>query len=270
MTLTKALPPAAPLPFLDPSLVSLPPVLIHLSELHGAATHLAVVAIPVYLLVLLGRWAGFEGPALATVQPWVEAAAVVGVALAGLTGLLVWGQAKTTLRGSSYTLSSVHFWLGIGLSAVVVVSAGWQHWHRRQGRKHTYRAFVPAAVVAVLAVAAQGYIGGRMTYQHAVGVFNGGQLSQSATGAQQLEVALARGTAPATAGRQAFSADGLGCALCHGDHAQGLRGPPLAGGVDLADFRGVHQHGLFPPAIVSDRAFAAVDAWLRTLPRRQR
>jgi len=30
----------------------------HLSELHGAATHLAVVAVPVYLLILLVRRSG--------------------------------------------------------------------------------------------------------------------------------------------------------------------------------------------------------------------
>ena len=155
---------------------------------------------------------------------------MVGVLLAGLTGLLVWGQAKTGLRGNAYTLSSVHFWLGIALSAVVVVSAGWQHYHRRQGRTHTYRAFVPAAVIAVLAVALQGYLGGRMTYQHAVGVFDGGQLAQSAAGAKQLDVALANGTSPAVAGRQAFGASGLGCACAMATRRRGCgdRGSPAA------------------------------------------
>jgi mono/diheme cytochrome c family protein len=240
---------------------------IHLSELHGAATHLAVVAIPVYLLVLLARWAAMGGETMRKVQPWVETAAAAGVVLAGVTGLLVWGQAQTTLRGSAFRLGTLHFWLGIGLSVVVVVSVGWQHWHRRQGRRHTYRAFVAPAVVAVAAVLVQGYVGGRMTYQHAVGIFDGGQLSASAAGAKRLEVALASGVAPATAGKQAFSAQGLGCARCHGELAQGERGPRLAGGVELGEFRGVHGHGLFPPAIVSDRDFQAIDAWLRTLPR---
>jgi hypothetical protein len=43
------------------------------------------------------------------------------------------------------------------------------------------------------------------------------------------------------------------------------RGPSLAGGRELADFRRVHGHGLFPAAAVSDRDFAAIDAWLKTL-----
>jgi mono/diheme cytochrome c family protein len=36
----------------------------------------------------------------------------------------------------------------------------------------------------------------------------------------------------AAAGRRAFAPTGLGCASCHGDLAQGDRGPSLAGGED--------------------------------------
>ena len=79
-----------------------------------------------------------------------------------------------------------------------------------------------------------------------------------------LHVALARDD-PVHAGGQAFSAQGLGCARCHGDRAEGLRAPGLAGGSDLPEFRRVHQHGLFPQQVVTDRDFAAIDAWLRTL-----
>jgi mono/diheme cytochrome c family protein len=68
------------------------------------------------------------------------------------------------------------------------------------------------------------------------------------------------------AGKQAFSTDGLGCASCHGDLAQGLRGPRLSGGVELEEFRGVHAHGLFPPSVVTNKDFAAINAWLKTLP----
>jgi mono/diheme cytochrome c family protein len=69
------------------------------------------------------------------------------------------------------------------------------------------------------------------------------------------------------AGREAFSASGLGCALCHGDRAQGLRGPRLAGGAELADFRRVHGHLLFPRGVIGDREFAVIDAYLRSLGR---
>jgi mono/diheme cytochrome c family protein len=232
----------------------------HLSELHGAATHLAVVAVPVYLLILLVRRSGRGGAPLAAAEPWV-----VG-ALAGLTGLLVWGQSKTELRGNSGRLGTVHFWLGIGLALVVVAVAAWRF--RRAGtNRHTHGLeLVAGGLLALAAVLTQGYIGGRMTYEHGVGIDAGGQLAQTATGTAQLEVALAKGTPPAQAGRQAFSTDGLGCASCHGDQAQGQRGPRLAGGVKLEDFRHVHAAGLFPPQVVKDADFQAIDAWLKTLP----
>jgi hypothetical protein len=33
----------------------------------------------------------------------------------------------------------------------------------------------------------------------------------------------------------------------------------------VEEFRRVHAHGLFPAAVVSDRDFAAIDAYLQTL-----
>jgi mono/diheme cytochrome c family protein len=109
-----------------------------------------------------------------------------------------------------------------------------------------------------------------MTYDDGVGVYDGGQMAQTAAGVAQLDAALAKGTDQVVAGRMAFSAQGLGCARCHGDLAQGLRGPSLAGGREVGDFRRVHGHGLFPVRAVSDQDFAAIDAWLRTLRPRSR
>jgi uncharacterized membrane protein len=201
------------------------------------------------------------------VEPWVVGAAVAGVGLAGITGLLVWGQAQTTLRGSSFRIGTIHLWLGIALAVTIVVIAAWRR-VRVAADRHTHGPeLIAGGVLALAAVLTQGYIGGRMTYNHGVGVDSAGQYAQSASGAARLDVALARGTDPAKAGSRAFSVSGLGCASCHGDRAQGLRGPRLAGGVELGDFRHVHAHGLFPPSVVTDADFAAIDAWLRTLPR---
>jgi hypothetical protein len=80
----------------------------HLSELHGATTHLAVVAIPVFALLHLVRRAGRGGPSLPAAEAWALGAALVGVAASGLTGLLVWGQAQTTLRGSHFRVGTAH------------------------------------------------------------------------------------------------------------------------------------------------------------------
>jgi len=237
----------------------------HLSELHGAATHLAVVAVPVYLIILLVRRAGFGGLHLTAVEPWVVGAAVVGVLLGGITGLLVWGQAQTMLRGTSFRIGTVHFWLGIATTLLVLILAGWRRF-RVASDRHTHSVeLVGGGVIALAAVLAQGYLGGRMTYNHGVGVYDAGVFAQTATGKEKLDVALATGKPQVAAGRLAFSASGLGCALCHGDRAQGLRGPRLAGGAELADFRHVHGHLLFPQRVIDDREFAAIDAYLKTL-----
>jgi uncharacterized membrane protein len=237
----------------------------HLSELHGAATHLAVVAVPVYLLILLVRRADRGGTAIVAAEPWVVGASVVGVILAGITGLLVWGQAQTMLRGNSFRIGTAHFWLGIATTLLVLVLAGWRRF-RVASERHTHSIeLVGGGVVALLAVLAQGYLGGRMTYNHGVGVYDAGVFAQTATGVSKLRVDLANGKSPVAAGRRAFSATGLGCALCHGDHAQGLRGPRLAGGVELQDFRHVHGHGLFPQRVISDHDFAVINAYLKTL-----
>jgi mono/diheme cytochrome c family protein len=239
----------------------------HLSELHGAATHLAVVAIPVFAILHFVRRAGRGGVAVVEAEPWALAASLIGIAASGLTGLLVWGQAQTMLRGSHFGLGSLHFWLGIAIAALSVgVTLDWYLARRREGVHHRPVVVPVLAVATVLAVVVQGYAGGRMAYDSAVGVYDGGELAQTATGAQALNLALAQGRDQVQAGRDAFSEQGLGCASCHGDQAQGARGPGLAGGRELGEFRGVHGHGLFPRQVVSDRDFAAINAWLQTLP----
>ncbi len=238
----------------------------HLSELHGAATHLAVVAIPLFAILHFLRRAGRGGPAVAGAEPWALGAALVGIAAAGATGLLVWGQAQTTLRGQHFRVGTAHFWLGIAVAVLAVAAAGdWYRARRRDGPTHRPKVVPALAVLIVAGVVVQGYLGGRMTYDDGVGVYDGGQMAQTSAGVASLDSVLAKGTDQVAAGRMAFSAQGLGCARCHGDLAQGLRGPSLAGGREVGDFRRVHGHGLFPARAVSDQAFAAVDAWLRTL-----
>ena len=240
--------------------------MIHLSELHGAATHLAVVSIPLFAVLFGLRRAGIGGEAVVQAERWALAGGVFGVVAAGVTGLLVWGQAQTQLRGQAFRIGTAHFWLGIFVAVLIAIPAiahGLSAW---RGIRHpAVPVFEVVAVLAVLAVALQGYLGGRMTYHQGVGVFRGGQFAQTAVGAQELNLALIQGKDQVLAGREAFSAEGLGCARCHGDRAQGLRGPRLAGGVELEEFRNVHNDGLFPKRVVTDRDFAAVNAWLKTL-----
>jgi mono/diheme cytochrome c family protein len=240
--------------------------MIHLSELHGAATHLAVVAIPLFALLYALRRARIGGHAVVQAERWALGGCVAGVAASGATGLLVWSQAQTTLRGHAFRNGTAHFWIGIALAALVAIPAIAHVIAARRGMTHPAVPFFEVvAVLAVATVAVQGYLGGRMTYDQGVGVQDMGQFAQTAVGAEELNIALAQGKDTVLAGREAFSLEGLGCASCHGDRAQGLRGPRLAGGIRLEDFRRVHGHGLFPPKVVTDRDVAALDAYLRTL-----
>lgn len=236
----------------------------HLSELHGAATHLAVIAIPLYAAALVLRRLGAT-PVLTPVEPWLLGGALVGVAASGATGLLVWGQAQTTLRGQAFRVATAHFWIGIALAVLLVITALLRYVTTRE-RPAPGALLIGAGTIAVLLVVVQGYLGGRMTYAYGVGVDRGGEIAQTAAGAAKLRSALARGSDPVVAGRAAFSGQGLGCASCHGGLAQGQRGPSLAGGADVGDFRRVHGRGLFPRSVVADADFRAIDAWLRTLP----
>src|SRR3954447_10393610 len=175
----------------------------HLSELHGAATHLAVIAIPVYAVVLMLRRFGPDHQTLRHVEPWLLGGALAGVALAGATGLLVWGQSKTMLRGSHYDIGNVHFWLGIALAVVLAGAAAVRLRTLRQGRPTHAPELLAAGTLALVGVFVQGYLGGRMTYDRGVGVASGGEFAQTGAGATRLEVALARGVDPVRAGREA-------------------------------------------------------------------
>jgi mono/diheme cytochrome c family protein len=239
---------------------------MHLSELHGAATHLAVVAIPLYALVVGGRRLWNDSPLLVQVEPWLLGGAVAGVAAAGATGLLVKGEAETELRGNDFTPGSLHFWLGIAIAVVVIVPALLRLQTLRR-RNPPGLATIGIAAVALMAVFAQGYLGGRMTYDQGVGVAHGGEFSQAAKAVRRIDQQGADGMSEVDIGRAAFQNQGFGCASCHGNLAHGLRGPELAGGRKLDEFRRVHAGGLFPPSVVSDRDFASINAWLRTLRR---
>jgi mono/diheme cytochrome c family protein len=224
------------------------------------------VAIPLFAILYACRRAGIGGQAMEQAESYALYACAIGVALAGVTGLLVWGQAQTTLRGQSFRLGTAHLWIGVGIAVLVAIPAvAHANAHWRGMRRPAPLVFGGIAILATVGALVQGYLGGRMTYAQAVGIDEGGQLTQSAVGAERLNLELAQGVPDARAGQEAFGTSGLGCASCHGDQAQGARGPQLAGGVDLARFRRVHEHGLFPKKIVTDRDFAAIDAWLRTL-----
>src|SRR6476646_8775447 len=125
----------------------------HLSELHGATTHLAVVAIPLFAVLHFLRRAGRGGAAVIGAEPWALGAALIGIVASGVTGLLVWGEAQTELRGHAFRVGNAHFWLGI---AVAVLAAGtaidWYLSRRREGVHHRPLVVPVLAVLIVVGV----------------------------------------------------------------------------------------------------------------------
>lgn len=232
-------------------------------EIHGLIIHLPILAVPVVAVLGFLRWRERGGDAVAAAEPWAFAIAIAGAALAVVSGLVVLQGARTSLRGSAGTLVIVHLALGLLLLLLLTV-VGFVRW-RRRGGPHLARtvAFTGAAAIALVLVI--GYVGGRMVYIHGTGVHTGGEFQQTATGAAQLAVGLSRGGSPSSLGRVAFRT-GLGCASCHGMHAEGMRGPCLSGGIEIDGFRHTHGSGLFPPAVVTTRMVDAINAWLRTDP----
>lgn len=243
--------------------------MIGFAEIHAATTHLAVVALPLYALLLILRRRGISR--WEATEPWILGAGLAGMLASGVTGLIVRGDSLTQLRGGDNTVGVVHFYLGIAIAVLVLLAAATRLRRHRRGRPTAAGLpWIAVALVVALAVFGQGYFGGRMTYGHGVGVDSLGGGAQTARASRDLAVALATGTPQVDAGKQAFGTTGLGCAGCHGERGQGERGPRIAGGVEAEEFRGVHGGGLFPASVVTDQQFDAVNAYLKTLgpPRR--
>ena len=235
-----------------------------LAEIHGLIVHLPLLAVPVLALLVLLERLGRGGDLVRGSQPWVLAAGAVGSVVAVGSGLLVFGGAQKTLRGSSGRLIWIHLGLGLVL-AVVLVLLGWC-WRRAAatGGAPAFGTRAGITALALVLVVGVGYAGGKMVYAQGVGVDAGGQFAQTARGASALAAGLATHADPVALGREAFQT-GLGCGSCHGMNAQGGRAPALAGGVPADWFRGAHGAGLFPASVVTDPMFKAVDAWLKTL-----
>lgn len=234
--------------------------MLTLPEIHGLVVHLPILAVPVVFVLGFLRWREHGGEAVARAEPWAFAAAALGSVLAFVSGLTVFQDARTTLRGSTVTLSYVHLALAFVLTASLVV-VGLFRWRRRVSEA----VVAVTGLVGVLLVVVIGYIGGRMVYIHAVGIHSGGALAQTADAATIAAVDLAQGKSRVRVGKWEFQ-QGFGCASCHGPKAQGGRGPGLSGGFEIGNFEDTHGTGLFPASIVTPSMIGALEAWLGTKP----
>jgi len=235
-----------------------------LSELHGLIVHLPLLAVPVLALLVALERLGRGGDLPRRTQPWVLAAGLAGAIVAVGSGLLVLGDAQKTLRGNTGDLVWIHLGLGVVLTLSLLL-LGWLWWRAAvRGAEPAFGARAGIALTALVLTVGVGYVGGKMVYAQGVGVDAGGQFAQTARGASELAAGLATSADPLPLGKQAFQT-GLGCGSCHGMDAQGGRGPALAGGIELDEFRGAHGSTLFPAGVVTDPMFQVVDDWLKTL-----
>lgn len=238
--------------------------MLTLPEIHGLIVHLPILAVPIVAVLGFLRWKERGGASVAAAEPWAFAVAVASTALAVVSGLTVFQGARTTLRGHAGTLAFLHLALGL-LLLLLLGAVGFVRWRRRARGTYLARTVALTGTAGIVLVIVIGYIGGRMVYIHGTGVHQGGEFAQTAQGAAELAVGLARGASPVALGRTAFQT-GLGCGSCHGMHAEGGVGPCLSGGIVLDRFWHTHGDGLFPRSVVSDRMIQTVNAWLQTKP----
>lgn len=238
--------------------------MVTLPEIHGLIVHLPVLAVPVVAVLGWLRWRDRGGEVIAAAEPWAFAAAVAGALLAVLSGLVVFQGARTTLRGGTGTLATVHLVLGVAL-LLLLAAVAVLRWRRRNGGVYLARTVALTGMASIVLVLVIGYVGGRMVYVHGTGVHAGGEFQQTARGADQLAVGLARGGSSVALGHVAFTT-GFGCGSCHGMSAQGGRGPCLSGGFEADGFDHTHGAGLFPRSVVTRSMVDAMNAWLATRP----
>jgi uncharacterized membrane protein len=234
--------------------------MVTLPEIHGLIVHLPILAVPVVFVLGFLRWRERGGEAVQRAEPYAFGAAVLGSGLAFLSGLAVFQDARTTLRGHTVTLAYVHLALAFVLTAALAV-VGFLRWRREVSEA----AVALTGLLGVGLVVVIGYIGGRMVYIHGVGLDSGGELAQTSAAATTVAVDLSKHESPVAVGKWAFQS-GFGCASCHGTKAQGGRGPGVSGGFDIGSFERTHGSTLFPQQIVTPQMLAAVEAWLRTKP----
>ena len=221
----------------------------HLSELHGAATHLAVVAIPLFAILHFVAARRPRRPAVGGRRALgARRARSSASRRAGVTGLLVWGQAQTTLRGQHFRIGTAHFWLGIGRGPrgarrwrlVPVTAAG--------SGPPTGRSRAGAGRLSSLGLGRAGLPRRADDLPPGVGVFDGGQMAQTAHGAARAERRAGHGHVRGRGRQAGVLGRGPGLrALPRRPGPGPARPAPGRAARELEEFRRVHGHGLFPP-----------------------
>lgn len=135
---------------------------MRVQEIHPALAHFPVALIPTAVAAdLVGRLT--DDRSLMEMGRKLMPLAAASVATTGLAGFVAQGAVRT--RDDSHDLLVTHRNLNIGLLALTVVLAVARMRRRRPGPGYLLAGFAGAALATY-----SGYLGGRMVYEHGVGV----------------------------------------------------------------------------------------------------
>ena len=135
---------------------------VRLNEVHPSIVHYPIALIPVAVAAdLLGRVTGSR--ALAETGRTLMPVAAASAALAAATGLVAQEEAKA--EGRAHDILVTHRNLNLSLTALTTALATW-----RWAEEEASPGYLALALAGIGALSYSAYLGGKMVYEHGVGV----------------------------------------------------------------------------------------------------
>lgn len=188
---------------------------LRLHEIHPSIVHYPLALFPAAVLAdLAGRLTGSRGlmKAGATLMPIAAGSAV----LTGAAGLVA--QESVKHEGKAHDLLVTHRNLNLGLIAASLAMA-----LLRQRRQKPGAGYLLAGLAAMGAMSYSAYLGGKMVYEHGVGVRPAGGLDEARS--RELAPGRLREAARQSGGLAAQGARRAAAELRRGELAPALRSP---------------------------------------------
>lgn len=135
---------------------------MRLQEVHPSVVHMPIAFLPVTIAAdIAGKVTG--RPTLLNVGKWGMALTVGSAALAGITGLIA--QEEVRAEGRAHDLLVTHRNINVGVLAIATAMMV-----RRFRRKRPSLRYLATGLGAIGVVLYSAYLGGKMVYEHGVGV----------------------------------------------------------------------------------------------------
>lgn len=135
---------------------------IRLQEVHPSVVHMPIAFLPLSIVAdIAGKVTGNR--TLLSVGKWGMALTVGSAVLAGITGLIAQEEVRAEGRARDLLVTHRNINLGAATAATVMMI-------RRFRRKSPSLGYLAAGLGAIGAVVYSAYLGGKMVYDHGVGV----------------------------------------------------------------------------------------------------